>query len=319
MRRGKRWLIGVRQVLLHMCITVLAVAIAFSLPAAAQYILYQWWPRVAQDANLLIATEFGLAAALVLLFNISHLAWQDRQKVRAADLAALAYARQQNNWLARWRERRLVKRLPAARDAFIFTLTGFDTFADETSLLRDPLKTAYEIRVMLLNPYARSAEARVNSLPQEITLHSFSREVRASIDYLASLRTMGKKVTLKFYDQQPFWKVVVLGDHVWVQYCHSGFEVKHEPEYVFALNRDHPRQGFFVPFYMYVLEQWGDPRHPEYDFDTGELVCRDRLGKEVKRVGFGAGDGRESPVLLTPQTAEHHPQRISREAYANGH
>ncbi|OGA51004.1 MAG: hypothetical protein A3F74_15270 [Betaproteobacteria bacterium RIFCSPLOWO2_12_FULL_62_58] len=303
MQRDQRWLIGVRQVLLHMCITVLAIAIAFSLPAAAQYILYEWWPRVAHDANLLIATEVGLAAALVLLFNISHLAWQDRQKVRAADLAALAYARQQNNWLARWRERRLVKRLPAARDAFIFTLTGFDTFADETSLLRDPLKTAYEIRVMLLNPYARSAEARVNSLPQEITLHSFSREVRASIDYLASLRTMGKKVTLKFYDQQPFWKVVVLGDHVWVQYCHSGFEVKHEPEYVFALNRDHPRRGFFVPFYMYVLEQWGDPRHPEYDFDTGELVCRDRLGKEVKRVGFGAGDGRESPVLLTPQTA----------------
>lgn len=318
-QRNNRWLASVRLVLLHMCIAILAITIAFSLPMAAHYILYQWWPKVAQDANLLMATEIGLAAALVLLFNISHIAWENRQKVRIADLAALVYARQQNNWLARWRERRLVKRLPAARDAFIFTLTGFDTFADETSLLRDPLKAAYEIRVMLLNPSARSAEARVNSLPQEITLHAFSREVRTSIDFLASLRTMGKKVTLKFYDQQPFWKVVVLGDHVWVQYCHSGVEVKHEAEYVFALNRDNPRQGFFVPFYMYFLEQWGDLRHPEYDFDTGQLVYRDRLGKELKRVGFGAAEGRETPVLLTSQAAEHHPQSISREAYANSH
>jgi hypothetical protein len=282
-QRDHRRLISLSQLLLHMCITVLAIGIAFSLPVAAQYILYQWWPRVVEDANLLIATEIGLAMALVLLFNASHLAWQDRQKVRAAYLAALVYARERRTWLARWRERRLVKRLPAARDAFIFTLSGFDTFADKSSLLRDPLNAAYEIRVMLLNPSARSAEARVNSLPQDITLHAFSAEVRASIDFLDSLRTMGKKVTLRFYDQPPFWKVVVLGDHVWVQYCHSGFEVKHEPEYVFALNRDSPRQGFFVPFYMYFLEQWGDPRHPEYDFATRELVYRDARGKEIRR------------------------------------
>lgn len=290
-----------RQILLHSCITVLAIGIAFSLPLAAQYILYQWWPKVAADANLLLATEIGLAAALVLLFNISHIGWENRHKVRVADLAALVYARQQDNRLARWRERRLVKRVPAARDTFILTLTGYDTFADEQSLFRKPLKAAYEIRVMLLNPATDSAEKRVNSLPRQVTLQSFTEEVKASIAYLESLRTLGKKVTLKFYEQEPFWKIVVLGEHVWVQYCHSGFEVKHEPEYVFALNRDNPRQGFFVPFYMYFLEQWGDSRHPEYDFDTRELVYRDKLGKEVKRAGFGNGNGRENPVLLVPQ------------------
>lgn len=317
-QRDNRWLASVRLVLLHMCIAVLAITIAFSLPKAARYILYQWWPKVADDGNLLMATEIGLAAALVLLFNILHLAWQDRKKVRVAEMAALVYARRQNSWLTRWRERRLVKRLPAARDAFIFTLTGFDTFADEASLLRDPLKAAYEIRVMLLNPLARSAEARVNSLPQDVTLQSFTKEIDASIAYLDSLRALGKKVTLKFYDQQPFWKVVVLGDHVWVQYCHSGFEVKHEPEYVFALNRDNPRQGFFVPFYMYVLEQWGDPRHAEYDFDTGELVYRDRLGKEIKRRGLWRIDGHANPALLvSSRTADRQRERLSRKAYAS--
>ncbi len=300
-QRDNRWLVSARQVLLHVSITMLAITIAFSLPMGAQYILYEWWPKVAKDANVLMATEIGLAAALVLLFNMSHIAWENRHKVRLADLAALVYARQRNSWLTRWRERSLVRRLPAARDAFILTLTGFDAFADGKSLLGEALKTVYEIRVMLLNPAARSAEQRVNSLPREVTLQSFNGEIDASIAYLASLRTLGKKVALKFYEQEPFWKIVVLGDHVWVQYCHSGFEVKHEPEYVFALNRNNPRRGFFVPFYMYFLQQWGDARHPEYDFDTRELVYRDQLGKEVKRVGFGNGNGRENPVLLVPQ------------------
>ena len=87
---------------------------------------------------------------------------------------------------------------------------------------------------------------------------------------------------------------------MWVQYCHSGFEVKGEPEYVFALNRDNPRLGLFVPFYMYFLEQWNDPRHPRYDFDARELVYSDDCGREVRRTRF-AGDRAELPALLHPQ------------------
>ena len=64
---------------------------------------FQWWPRVAKDSNLLIATEVGLAATLVLMFNAVHVAWEDRSKVRAADMAALVYARHRTNWLATWR------------------------------------------------------------------------------------------------------------------------------------------------------------------------------------------------------------------------
>lgn len=282
---GRRMRI-LRQVLLHALVTVLAVVIAFSLPKIAEYVLFQWWPKVAEDANLLIAIEVALAVSLVLLFNALHLAWQDRFKVRAADMAALVYASHRKNWLARWRERRLASQFHATRDAFILTLTGYDTFTGKSSLLRDQLASAYEIRVLLMNPYSRSAEKHVNTLPDGVTLDAFSDEVEASLAYLRALMLQGKKVTVKFYEHKPFWKVAVLGDHVCVQYCHSGVEIKHEPEFIFAHNHSNPRLGLFVPFYMYFLDRWEDSRHPEYDFTTRELVYRDELGGEIRREPF---------------------------------
>ena len=74
------------------------------------------------------------------------------------------------------------------------------------------------------------------------------------------------------------------------------------PEYVFALNPDNPRLGLFVPFYMYFLEQWGDTRHPRYDFDTRELVYSDDGGREIRRARF-SGDRSRTPALLHPQPA----------------
>jgi len=68
-----------------------------------------------------------------------------------------------------------------------------------------------------------------------------------------------------------------------VQHCHSGFAVREQPEFVFALQHREPRHGLFVPFYMVFLNQWNDARHPEYDFDTNELVYRDASGKETGR------------------------------------
>src|SRR3979411_622157 len=87
------FLVGIRQICIHGVITLLAIAIAFSLPAAARYILYVWWPRVETDASLLLVTETGLASALVLLFNLGKVAWDNRNKVAMARLTALVYAR----------------------------------------------------------------------------------------------------------------------------------------------------------------------------------------------------------------------------------
>ncbi len=297
--KAKRWRSTLRLISLHVVLTLLAVGIAFALPVAAQYILYQWWPLVAADAGLLLASEISLAASLVLFFNMWRVAAENRLKGKVADMASLVYARHRANWLTRWRDRSLIRKLPAARDAFVLTLTGYDTLADEKSPLREPLQSAYEIRVMLLNPAARATEKRVSSLPEEITQQSYAEEVEASIAYLTMLRTLGKRVTLKFYEDEPFWKVIVLGDYLWVQYCHSGVEVKDQPEYMFALNPGNPRLGLFVPFYMYFLEQWSDARQPRYDFDTRELVYCDDRGREIRRARFFSRSA-PSPALLHP-------------------
>jgi hypothetical protein len=278
---------GLGNVLTHGAITLLAIGIAFTLPAAARFILYQWWPQVEADANLLLVTEIALASLLVLLFNFAKISWDNRRHVASANLASLVYARSNQNWLSRWRERALFKGLPAARDACILTVTGFDTFVHTTSRFRQALKTAYEIRVMLVNPASRGARLRVDSMPpQKNDFAAFCQEIEASIAYLDELRKAGRKVGLKFYEVQPFWKIVVLGEHAWVQYCHNGCQIKETPEYVFALHHRNPKRGLFVPFYMYFLEKWSESHHPEFDFDTRELVCRDETGKEVGRLPF---------------------------------
>jgi hypothetical protein len=291
-RQAHSLAVSLRGIAIHGAITLLAVAIAFSLPEAAKYILYKWWPMVESDPSLLLGSEIVLASMLVLILNLAKLAWDHRYTVEMARTAALVYARSGvRGWIGRWRERRLLKRLPAARDAFVLTMTGYETFVSEGSPLRGPLDGAYELRVMLVNPVGESLRRRADSLPPEITVLSLQAEIEASIAFLAGLRRRGTKVTLKFYDQMPFWKIVVLGDHAWVQFCHAGFAVSEQPEYVFALQERNPRQGLFVPFYVHALERWNEPDHPEYDFDRNELVYRDAAGNEVARAPLGVPIG----------------------------
>ena len=295
---------GLRQILSHGAVTILAVAIAFSLPGFANYILNEWWPEVENNASLLLATEIALASVLAVVFNLATVAWDHRQRVRTARLVSLVHARNANpGWWSRRRERALVNQLTTARDAYILTLTGYDTLVAEDSLLRPVIGKAYEIRVMLVNPVGQGLRQRAESLPSEVTVLTLHTEIEATIGALSALRKYGKKVKLKFYDEEPFWKIVVLGDYLWVQHCHSGFVVREQPEYVFALQHTEPRHGLFVPFYMIFLNYWNDPRHPEYDFDTNELVYRDAGGRETRRELLGVPiDG--ASLTLTPQAAD---------------
>ena len=277
-----------RHILSHGLITLLAVAIAFATPDAARYILYEWWPRVELNPNALLATEILLASILTVLFNLWKRAWDNHRRLASAKMASLVFARHpRNGWLSSLHERNLVRSLPAARDVCILSLTGHDTLVDEDSLLKDVLSTAYEIRVMLLNPLGEAARKRVESLPEGITLSTFQEEIAASLAFLNECRKGGKKVSLKFYDHDPFWKLVVLDDCVWVQHCHAGREMKEQHEYVFGLHHADPGQGLFVPFYTYFLHKWNEAGHWEYDFDSDELVQRDATGSETGRIPLG--------------------------------
>ncbi|MBD2838278.1 hypothetical protein ID144_14610 [Pseudomonas sp. JM0905a] len=281
-------MVVLRHVMSHGLITLLAVAIAFTAPDVARFILFEWWPRVELDSNLLLATEIGLASTLMLLFTLGKSAWDSRHRMASAREAALLFARtpgKKGTWLSGLQERSLLRSLPTARDASVLSLTGYETLTSPNSLLKDVINHAYEIRVMLLNPCSEAARRRLATLPGACTVASFQRELSASIEFLKSCRKRGKKVTLKFYDQDPFWKVVVLDDRVWVQHCHSGREIREQPEYVFGRHHADPSQGLFVPFFTYFLQKWNEPDHWEYDFDTAELVKRNATtGIETDRI-----------------------------------
>src|SRR3977135_168323 len=125
-RKHTHALSGLSLIISHGIITLLAIGIALTLPVGAQFILYQWWPRVEADSTLLLTTEIAFASVLVLLFNLARAAWENRRYVANAKLASLAYAKSNyNNWLSRWQEKALFSRLPVTRDACVFTVTGF--------------------------------------------------------------------------------------------------------------------------------------------------------------------------------------------------
>jgi hypothetical protein len=240
------------------------------------------------------------AAVLVLLFNLFLGARQGHLSHRMNRLVSLVHVREENDSRARRNDRKLLDRITGTRDVSVMSVTGYDTFVSERRKLKHVIDQSYELRVMLMNPYGAGAIRRVQSLGEsEPLFETYCQETAATIERLASLSAAGKRVTLKFYEDPPFWNLIVTGEYVWVQYCHDGHELKSQPEYVFALIKDHPTQGLFSAFYVHFLNYWSDPRHPEYDFSTHELIYRNEKGNEVKRLPFPPGAARsESPELI---------------------
>jgi hypothetical protein len=274
----------VRQVFFHAFVSVLAIGIAFSLPRVASFVLYDWWPRVTASSKLLLATELALAGLLVLLFHALYLAWAAFRVKRLHGIAALVHVRRDAGGSSR---RALRKATQSARDALILSVTGYHTFAAPDAPFHDLVSRGFETRVLLLNPFSDGARDRIRSLPDpdEADL-LYRQEIGASIAFLKGLHDSGHRIGLKLYDRAPFWSIVVAGDEAWVRYCHDGYPLRSQPDYVFALRQDEPTQGLFPPFCMYALNQWGDAANAEYDFATGELVRRSADGAEVSRTPF---------------------------------
>ncbi|MDP2784799.1 MAG: hypothetical protein Q8O38_09450 [Sulfurimicrobium sp.] len=289
----------VKHVISHAAVTLLAVGVAFSLPMAAQYILYTWWPRVEGDSQLLMVTEISFAAVLVMLFNLILIAREGRRSLRMNRIASLVHVREGDSWFSRWTGRDLRNKISGTRDVSVMSVTGYDTFVSEKRNLHRFIDDSYELRVMLMNPYGAGAKRRVQSLGELASIEDYIQETEATIERLASLAAAGKKVTLKFYEDPPFWNLIISGEYVWVQYCHDGHELKTQPEYVFALRKDKPAQGLFSPFYVHFLNQWDDPRHPEYNFANKELIYRNEKGNEVGCIPYPPQPERcEEPRLV---------------------
>lgn len=283
-RRSARWLIG------QSAVVAIAVVVAFAAPHVIA-LASGMGDSFSATSPVLLLTQLILAIALVLLITGAHMAWRYRRRLVAAQRAGVLDVGGHGSWLSGVKDHEVLADLPPAKEIFLWSLTGIDTFARRGTALFGLLPQARDIRVMLLNPrsVAMGNQGTVVDLAagdDRLRRPALQEEIEDSIRCLESLRRAGKRVQLKLTDSVPLWKMAIVGERIWLRYCHSLEEGSSQTEYIFALQPKRPRDGFYVPFYSYFLDHWNDSRYPEYDFDTSELVYRDESGVEIKRAPF---------------------------------
>lgn len=276
-QKNRGSVISVGDLAVYAALFALSAAIAYFLPSAIDSMLYRGWPWLQGHPDLLLGLQVGIAAMLMALFvaikNSLHF-------VDSAKLASLVHASRREGAMTP----QLLQKLPTAQQACVMTVTGHDTFGQPHSQFRQVLDEVREVRVMLLNPLSEGARLRADSLSGERDYYGkMLEELQDSIDVLRELRQSGKRVVLKFYDNRPFWKLVIIGGYVWVQYCHDGVEVSRVPEYVFAQPSDGGQRGLYTPFNMLFEEKWSEVPTMDFDFETDELVKRDAAGNVLER------------------------------------
>jgi hypothetical protein len=101
---------------------------------------------------------------------------------------------------------------------------------------------------------------------------------------------------------------------MWIQYYHTGLDVRRMPEYVFK--HDQNLGSLYLPLYQYFLTQWNRPDIPEYDLESDELIYRDRGGNEVKREEFDDLEGKG--IVSVASSHEDTGNSLSLHASRNG-
>jgi hypothetical protein len=280
----KRFLNSVAHVLFHVLLVALSAGIALSLPYVVGFIgnhFWAYWSIIEKETVYLISVETITAIVLLLVFNYIGRSWKDRKISKMAKSAGLIHFLPAKSVFAQRNINKLKLRQGFARDVMLISSTGYRTFVDPRGDSHSVLQHCRGARIMLLNPRSEGAYARARSiLDPSVTPETFSEQIRKSIDFLKGLRA-GKNIRLKLYDDTPFLKLAILGDHVWIKHYHPGLDVQSMPEYLFE--HDQNRGGFYTLFYHYFLARWENPAIAEYDLETHELISRDGSGKEISR------------------------------------
>lgn len=263
----------------HILIVAVSAGIALWLPAGARQFL-SFWSRVERETSRLIAVEMAAAIALIVLFSLLHRGLRDRSLAAVAAGAGLVsfYPRQTAD--AQQRIKALKDEQGTGRSIMVMGSSGYGGFADQMGDLTSLLDRCVEAKILLMNPFGSDTSARIQAQGRSM-LPAFRAEVRRSITLLKRLKALGKSVTLKLYDDPPLLKLVILGDHVWLQHAHGDLDVEAMPEYV--LRRNGKEHGLYSLYAHYFAQRWACPDIPEYDLETDELVHRNRAGQEVRR------------------------------------
>lgn len=271
----------------HIAVVVLSTAFALTLPETIKYISHTIlvsWSYIENQELFLISTEITVAVLLILGVNALVRYWKNRSRSRMAQIAGMHDVAPATGLLARRRMKKLKEEQGFGRNVMIISSTGFQTFADPAGELHQVLRNCREAKIMLLDPLKEGVTARAKSLADpDITPEAFREQIIRSISFLKGLKGLQKNIRLKLYRDVPLIKLAILGDYLCMQHYPTGQNVHSMPEYVFKHDRN---ANLFSLFYQYFVNRWLDPRIPEYDLETDELVYRDPTGREVRREYF---------------------------------
>jgi hypothetical protein len=272
----------------HILIISISAAFALSLPFTMTFVaqkLLVYWAYIGNERLFLLLTELALTVLLILLSNYVIGNWRDRRFCRMAKAAGLALVAPSKGFLARRRIRKLKQEQGLARDVMFIGSTGFRTFVDPEGELHQVIRHCREAKIMLLNPYREGARVRAKSIVSpEVTPENLAEQIKKTIDYLRRLKEAQKNINLKLYNEPPFLKLTVLGDHLWLQYYSAGMDIERMAKFVFKHSQN--PNSLYAPFYQYFWTRWTNPEIPEYDLETDELVYRDSAGNEATRETF---------------------------------
>jgi hypothetical protein len=276
----------IKNVLYHILIFVLSAAIALSLPYTGKFIAdnyMTYWKLIESEKTFLVSVEIAIAVLLTMFFNFLVRGWKDRKfsKIAQNDMGLFLAANKKNPRIKK-RLKKFMEKQSIGRDVMLIGSTGCNTFVNPDSDLHLVIQRSREAKIMLQNPFSEAVNVRAKSIPDsEITFEHFKEEIRKSVDFLKSLKTLEKDIRLKFYDETPLFKLTVCGDYIGMKYYHPGLHVQEMPEYIFKHSSN--QSSLFHPLYHFFLSKWRDSNIPEYDFDSDELIYRDNSGSEVKR------------------------------------
>ncbi len=278
----------------HVAILVLSATIAFSLPWVAGNLMARW-SAIANGKISLLTIEIGVAVFLIFFFNFMRQSYHDRQLARMATWAGFVSFTATCGESGRKKIRKLKEKNGRGRIVKVLGSSGYATFVDQMGDLSNLLGRCLGAEILLMNPFSLAASRRVQAVADpEFTLERFRDEVFQSIQLLKRLKAMGKNVKLKLYSDPPLFKMVILGDYLWLQHYHADLDVLRMPEFLFQYHPNH--HGLYTAFYQYFNQKWESHAIPDYDLDTDELVYRGVNGRESQRVPFYSGEGNELPA-----------------------
>ena len=277
--------------LYHIALVSLSAWIAVSLPWMAETFLAQQ-SRLHDQTEFLVISEIAIAFLLIVLLDYLWRSISNRKLARMSTGAGLALCFSKKDQLTQRTIARVKDNHGVGRNVMLIGSTGSKTFVDPQGDLHDVLKDCLEAKILLLNPHGEEARMRATTLhPSEAMIGDWSEQLRSAVQFLKSLKATQKNIKLKLYPDYPHLKLVILGDHIWVQHYHATQDIKTMPEYVFRhTQQDH---GLYALFYQYFVKRWERQEIPEYDLETDELIYKSAKGIEEKREPFN-WDGRDN-------------------------